>query len=435
MLRALARRLLAPTASGPAYLPNRMDNVTHSLAGLLIAEAAVRIRAYVTKIEPTPRFGAVAAISSMIAANLPDADLLYSGLGGTHLSYMLQHRGYTHTVLLAIVGAAAVYGFSMLVWQRRSRERPTRSDAQWLFGLLLVSTLSHLVLDWTNSYGVHPFWPIDNRWYYGDAVFIIEPWLWIVSIPVLVKATRNSMARMTLSLVMFASLVLAWRIGMVATGAAAALTVGAVLSVVLTFVLDRDARIVAAVGSWIAVTLVFTLGAAKARTTVRQAMHEADPQAEILDIVISPLPANPMCASGIVVQRSGPKYHVATTLVSAAPSIVAAENCGGRPEASAMLVPSTRPSTPALQWDAEWTAPSAELATLARESCYALAALRFIRVPIWRALSDSTALLGDVRYGGGAGNSFTDVRVPRRSAECPRRVPPWRPPRADLLGQ
>jgi hypothetical protein len=86
-----------------------------------------------------------------------------------------------------------------------------------------------------------------------------------------------------------------------------------------------------------------------------------------------------------------------------------------------------------VQWDAEWTAPLPELATLARESCPARAALRFIRVPTWRALDDSTLMLADVRYGGGSGSGFTDVRVPRRSAACPKRVPPWTPPRAELL--
>jgi hypothetical protein len=48
-------------------------------------------------------------------------------------------------------------------------------------------------------------------------------------------------------------------------------------------------------------------------------------------------------------------------------------------------------------------------------------------------MGDSTLLLGDVRYGGGSGNGFTDVRVPRRSAACPRGMPPWIPPREDLL--
>lgn len=406
-----------------------MDNVTHSIAGLLVAEAAVRLRAHVTNAEPSPRFRTVAATSSVIAANLPDADLLYSGFGGSHLSYMLRHRGYTHTVLMAIVLAVVIYGVCRIAWQSGSRE-----DARWLLGLLLVSTLSHLVLDWTNSYGVHPFWPVDNRWYYGDAVFIIEPWFWIVSVPVLVRATSNRVAQLLLSLVLLASLALSWHVDLVSRGAAAALTAGAVFFVVLALVLQPGARASAAVACWIAVTLIFAAGSARARATMLRAVHEANPAVDVLDIVVSPLPANPLCVSAIAVERSAVSYIVATARVSTVPSLVEAARCDARQASSAIMTPSTRGSTSALYWDGEWTAPSAELITLARESCPAHAALRFIRVPIWRAVSDSTVLLGDVRYGGGSGNGFTDVLVARRSVTCPTAVPNWTPPRADLLG-
>ena len=80
-----------------------MDNVTHTLAGLVLAEAAVRLRARTTGSEASPRFRAFAAVSSLIAANLPDFDLLYTGVGGDRLAYMLHHRGHTHTVVIAIL--------------------------------------------------------------------------------------------------------------------------------------------------------------------------------------------------------------------------------------------------------------------------------------------------------------------------------------------
>ena len=75
-----------------------------------------------------------------------------------------------------------------------------------------MSTFSHLVLDWTNSYGVHPFWPFDDRWRYGDAVFIVEPWLWVVSVPALVAASSARTVRGLLSLVLLGGVVLAWRV-------------------------------------------------------------------------------------------------------------------------------------------------------------------------------------------------------------------------------
>jgi inner membrane protein len=171
-----------------------MDNVTHALAGLLLAESAGRLRARrarPSEAEPPPRLRAVAAIASMVAANLPDADLFYTGAGADRLAYMLHHRGYTHTVVLALLGAALVWGAAWGAVRWRAPTAPARGDAGWLLGLLVASTLSHLVLDWTNSYGVHPFWPVDTRWRYGDAVFIVEPWLWVVSVPALVAATTR----------------------------------------------------------------------------------------------------------------------------------------------------------------------------------------------------------------------------------------------------
>ena len=409
-----------------------MDNVTHSVAGLLLAESMARVRAHGANPGPSARFGATAAIASMIAANLPDADLFYSGIGGNRLRYMLHHRGYTHTVVVAVLGAVLVWAVVALLWRWRAREWPGRQDARWLAALFLAGTLSHLVLDWTNSYGVHPFWPFDDRWRYGDAVFIVEPWLWIVSVPALVAASTSRIARVLLSLVLLGGLGLAWRVNAVSTGAAMALTVGAAMSVGLARILRPDGRIVAAIAGWVVVTAVMAAGSARARAAVLRATRELDPAVEVLDVVMSPMPANAVCMSAIAVERSGSTYRVATARVSSAPSLAPASRCGQRASVGSALGVSTRPSSPAVQWGGEWAAPSQELQALVRESCPALAAMRFIRVPMWKAVGDSVAMLGDVRYGGGGGG-FADVHVPRRSIACPSAVPPWTPPRADLL--
>ena len=411
-----------------------MDNITHSLAGLLLAESAIRLRARQAGAEPSGRFRMVAAISSMIGANLPDADLLYTGWGGDRLHYMVFHRGYTHTVVVAVVGALLLWYAGTLALRWSAGTAPPNQDRRWLLGLLLASTLSHLALDWTNSYGVHPFWPVDNRWRYGDAVFIVEPWLWVVSVPALVAASTRWARRVLLSLVLVAGLTLAWGIDLVSSGAALALTIGALLSVLLTFVLRRDSRVAVALGAWIVVTLVIFAGAATSRATTVRAARDADPAAQILDVVVSTLPANPLCATVITVERLGATYRIATARVSAAPAIVEPTNCATRDAAGSIIEPSTRRSTRAVHWDGEWSAPTAQVVALARESCPARAALLFIRAPIWRFATDSTVLLGDARYGGASGNAFTDLRVPRRSATCPLTLPPWIPPRVDLLG-
>ena len=409
-----------------------MDNVTHSLAGLLLAEAAVCLRSRRTRAAASG-IGAVAT-ASLLAANLPDADLFYTGAGRDRLAYMLHHRGYTHTVLGVVIGAILIWGASLLVLRWRSRQCVVRREAGWLLALLAVSTFSHLVLDWTNSYGVHPFWPFDDRWYYGDSVFIVEPWLWVVSVPALVAASSARVVQAMLSLVLLAGVVLAWRVDLVSTGAALSLTAGAVVSIGLAFALGRSARVGAAIAGWIGVTLVMALSSAKAKADVFAAARASDRNAEVLDVVVSPLPANAVCMAVLAVERSGNVYRVSTARASAVPSITDAARCATRSEAGSIFRASPRPSTRAVHWDSEWSAPIAELSMLARESCPAFAALRFIRVPVWQSTSAGALLLGDARYDGGTGSSFSDVRVARQSSACPRAVPPWTPPRAELLG-
>lgn len=411
-----------------------MDNVTHTLAGLVIAESAVQLRTRRTGSTASPRFQAGAALSAMVAANLPDGDLLYTGVGGDRLAYILHHRGHTHTVVIALLGAALLWGAALLLWRWRARAFPDRGDTRWLGAVVLVAALSHLVLDWTNSYGIHPFWPFDNQWHYGDAVFIVEPWFWVVGVPPLVAATGSRVARALLSFILAAGLVLAWRVALVAAGAAAALTAGALLSIVLARTLHPGGRIAAAVSGWVAVTLVMAAGSALARAEVVRAVNDRAPGTALLDVVVSPLPANPLCTTVITVEREGPAYRVVTARATGAPGMVRAASCGSRGGAGSAFRPSRRLSNAGVQWDSEWSAPAAELTTLAQRSCPALAALRFIRVPVWRATDDSTLMLGDARYGGASGSGFSDVTVPRSSTRCPDAVPPWIPPRAGLLG-
>jgi inner membrane protein len=49
----------------------------------------------------------------------------------------------------------------------------------WLLGLAYAGVYSHVFLDFLNNYGVRLLTPFDWRWFYGDAVFIIDPWLWL----------------------------------------------------------------------------------------------------------------------------------------------------------------------------------------------------------------------------------------------------------------
>ena len=56
----------------------------------------------------------------------------------------------------------------------------------WLYLTALLSALSHLLLDWTNNYGLRPFFPFNPRWYEGSFVFIAEPVIWALLVTALV---------------------------------------------------------------------------------------------------------------------------------------------------------------------------------------------------------------------------------------------------------
>ena len=121
---------------------------------------------------------------SAFANNLPDFDFVYTGITQpARLGYLLHHRGHTHTipVALALSGAALL---ALVLAARRWDFGLTRRDFAWLFGLAFGGALLHIAMDFTNNYGVHPFWPFYSGWFYGDFVFIVEPLFIALGIPV-----------------------------------------------------------------------------------------------------------------------------------------------------------------------------------------------------------------------------------------------------------
>lgn len=57
---------------------------------------------------------------------------------------------------------------------------PTRQVVpKQLLLLSAVAIVSHPMLDTLNTYGVRWLMPFSGRWYYGDALFIADPWVWL----------------------------------------------------------------------------------------------------------------------------------------------------------------------------------------------------------------------------------------------------------------
>jgi inner membrane protein len=141
---------------------------------------------------------------------MPDLDTLWV-FDGPVASFQ-HHRGITHTFLGLPFEALAVVGAVWLLHRWRLRRaasaemnsapappadptadqpipRPfTAAPVRWglLYGFALIALLSHILLDWTNNYGVRPFLPFNPRWYAGSIVFIFEPLLFAVLLIALV---------------------------------------------------------------------------------------------------------------------------------------------------------------------------------------------------------------------------------------------------------
>lgn len=154
-----------------------MEPITHFLTGACIGRAGFN------------RKTAYATLAATLAAEAADLDILW-GLAGP-VEELKHHRGITHTFIAVPVVAAAVTG-AVWLWHRwrvhrrslRAHEHrpadrgPMTPDWLWVYGAAFIAAASHILLDWTNNYGVRPFFPFNPRWYAGSLVFIAEPVLW-----------------------------------------------------------------------------------------------------------------------------------------------------------------------------------------------------------------------------------------------------------------
>jgi len=148
---------------------DRMEPVTHFLTGACLGRAGLN------------RKTALATLTLTLAAEAPDLDVL-GRFGGPAFAFA-HHRGFTHSLLGLLPISALVVGFVYLIWRMRGRKTsdPTLPP-RWglLFGYAYLAGLSHILLDFTNNYGVRPFWPFVEKWYSWDIVFIFEPVMFVL---------------------------------------------------------------------------------------------------------------------------------------------------------------------------------------------------------------------------------------------------------------
>jgi inner membrane protein len=416
-----------------------MDNLTHSVVGLGIG--ALIDRSLAAEPHPDSRRVRTRMLLTIgwLASNLPDLDLVLTPLLERPLGYLLHHRGHTHTLLAALGEALLLLALVWLLWP--AARRLLRGSSTARHGAVLAAgagLLLHLGMDSLNVYGVHPFWPFNPNWYYGDLVFIVEPVFWIAFAVPLAAMVRSRARRWLLLAPVLLVPLAAAALGFLQWGSLAGLLVLGLLLGWVQRKMDarhgetRAHRGRAALAAGLAAALVFVgvqaLALHQARAIVAAELARIDPGERLLDTALSAYPANPLCWSFVTVARTGldaaGSVHLRRGMLSIAPRLSPVSHCPVR-----IAGPALEDAPPQIAWQAEDRQPVAALRTLAAGNCHVNAWMRFARAP---SLADGVAT--DLRWGEPGSSNFSTLPYQDLATKpCPQPVPGWGYPRADVL--
>ena len=409
-----------------------MDNFSHSVASLLAGEILHRSLPASANAGENGLHRRLVLTACTLAGNFPDLDLFLAPLLPAPLGYLLHHRGHTHTILYALPQALLLAALLWLLWPRGRRLLNQSAMARTALLLALLTGFSlHLLMDYLNFYGLHPFHPFDSKWIYGDMVFIVEPLFWVAfGIPMAMTVRRRALRWALLAAAPLVLGFFGWR------GFLAWQSVAALLAIGLALALGSGrtrgnaqplAKLMAAALLGLSFVAAQSAASRQARELVALDLRERDPAAHLLDAAMSPYPANPVCWNFVAVENlaGNGSYRISRGIVSLAPRLMPVSACP-----SAFLeaaLPSGYPPVLALLSRHDYSLE--RLRRLARDDCYFNAWMRFARMP---ALDGGSA--SDARFAASPRGNFSTLTLaePDRRA-CEDRVPQWGYPRADLL--
>ena len=407
-----------------------MDNLSHAVAGLLAGELLHRSLPAEADTDGHALRRSLMLATCALAGNFPDLDLVLTPLLPAPLGYLLHHRGHTHTVLYAFPQAMLLAALLYLLWPSARRLLRQSASARAGFGLALAAGFGlHLLMDYLNSYGLHPFHPFNSGWVYGDMVFILEPVFWVgFGIPMVMTLRQPALRWLLLLAAPLALAFLAWRGYLVWQSLAALLAIGLLLAIAgarqrrsgLALPLGAAALGLAFVG-------VQSMASSQARALTAEYLQSRDPKAQLLDAAMSPYPANPACWAFVAVESRADtgQYRISRGVLSLTSTMLPVQACP-----PAFAEQALAPGQPALALLSQRDYSLERLRRLAADDCYFSDWLRFVRMPALDADSVS-----DARFASSPRGNFTTLPLvePARRA-CPAGVPQWRRPRADLLG-
>jgi len=404
-----------------------MDNLTHSLVGLALGELTHRLLPAEPGAHQASTRRRLLLTGAALASNFPDLDLVLTALAPAPLGYLLHHRGHTHTLLYALPQALVLLAALWLSWPAaRALLRTSAPARHGLLAATVIGLLLHFGMDALNVYGIHPFAPFDPHWYYGDMIFIVEPVFWLaLGTPLAAHVANRSWRRLLLGLFLALPALFVFT-GHLQWGSFVGLTAVWALAVLLTRRSGERAALLAGVALAAGFVLLQGAMAERARGELLAALRQSDPAALVLDLPLSAFPANPLCWGVVAVTREGPDgYRIRRGVLSLAPRITPAAHC---PAAIGGVRVAQTDAPVAWAWEERGSV--AALRALRSRDCRVDAWLRFARAP---SLAGGAAT--DVRFGPPGAPNFSTLDLAAHPVpSCPRDVPRWGYPRADLLG-
>ena len=101
---------------------------------------------------------------------------------GDRWTLLHHHRGITHSIV-GTIAIGLLVPFLVAVIERtiaRIRRCAPKIRMRGLMVASLIAAATHPLMDWMNNYGVRPLLPWSGRWFYGDLVYIIDPYIWLL---------------------------------------------------------------------------------------------------------------------------------------------------------------------------------------------------------------------------------------------------------------
>ena len=328
-----------------------MDPLAHTLFGATMAEAGLR------------RKTALATGTLIIGANIPDVDAVAMLISA---DYALQvRRGWTHGILALMIWpfllTGAMLAVDRLLQRRRGRRdrapsastrttdsrstgpppdtgtMPRSSETRAtlkrqsassrksgpnfshgmtqslpmrpgvLLGIAFLGVWSHPLLDWLNTYGIRLLMPFDDTWFYGDTLFIIDPWVWLLAGAGVVLARSESWPGIGGWIVLGTALTaLVTTADMVPLGAKIIWVAGIAAIVLVRWTgWHRDAAQPVALSLLVAVVLYMAFMFAGARLTVWHARSQLSADGiEAGQVMANPLPARLLLRTGVAASET-----------------------------------------------------------------------------------------------------------------------------------